>query len=271
MLAPRKRRLPGERRQIRGHHPPSQISPGGPVRSPLRHRPTRHRIGHLGHGCGDAFGLQRGDGGIGNAAGHDAGESFIHLASDVEGKPMQRAAPIQLHPYGGNLAGRRAMDVEPHASLSGASSGPGQTQISKGIDDDLLNATDIGRSVGHPAIATTPSGNREDGVAHQLTRPVVSEVSTPIDVDHFGSHRGWIHQQMFGFGPNPLGVRGWMLQQQQVIGRSGVERPLQRMGVVVRHSSQPTNMERATHDGYSSLDQSRVSRSCFTKPRNDAA
>ena len=80
-----------------------------------------------------------------------------------------------------------------------------------------------------------------------------------------------LRQQMLGFGANTFCIRGWMLQQQQVIGRPDVQRPLQRKGVVVRHASQPTNMERSPHVSYSSLDQSRVSRSCFTKPRNDAA
>ena len=180
----------------------------------------------------DALGAQRGHPAIRDPARHDVAEHG-QVGAHVERDAVECASPPgtgaqRAYADGGDLAGVRAAGVEPDARVLALARRPVQTEVGQRRDDDLLQAVHVLGASGGVV------GHRDDRVGHELTRPVVGDVTATVGPLEDGADRHRIdqHVALVGVRTQRVGVR--VRQDQQVVvdglGREGM---LERVGLVV--------------------------------------
>ncbi len=152
---------------------------------------------------------------------------------------MHRATVGEPDADRADLARRGTTDPDPHTGILVEAADVVDTQLLQRADDEPLDRADV--------IARTEGvGHVDDGIAHQLTGPVIGDVATALDRDEFGIDRGRLDQHVHAeVSTRAVGEHVGMFEQQQaVVGAVLEHRLLQRERLAVRDPSQPTHMER---------------------------
>ena len=102
------------------------------------------------HAHVDAFGHQRRDTAVSDAARHDVAE-HVQIGAHVESHPVQCAAaagsdPPCPHPDGGDLARVGPVGPDPDAGVRTHAGGAGQAEVGQRVDHHLFEAVDVGRA-----------------------------------------------------------------------------------------------------------------------------
>ena len=259
---------------------PDDILTVDPRAPPSLHGSRDDRVDDGAHVGGDAFGRQRGDRLVGDAARDDVVEER-EIGIDVEREPVHRAPAAQLH------ADRRDLAVlDPHARIPVEASGAAHAEIGERVDQQLLDGAHVRDRVGHAAAALPRHG--EDRIADELAGAVIRDVATSIGAHELGAHVRGRHEHVAHVGAHAERVDVRMLEQQQS-GRPSSARTTR----AATRAHRDTAPARATEPaalctlkslqstqsvchhgicrGHSSWDQSRVSRSSLTWRRNAVA
>lgn len=120
------------------------------------------------------FGLQRGDGGITDAAGHDTAERR-QIVHNVERHPVHRHAAGYSHSNRGYLAVVPGSAAHPYPAAA-RDALTGDTPVVTGADECILQTTHVGHDV-HRV------GQTNDWVGHHLAGPVPSDAPASVNLD----------------------------------------------------------------------------------------
>ena len=101
--------------------------------------------------------------------------------------------------------------IDPYAGMAIEASTPIEAQIGQGVDEQLLDLTDVGHRVCH---TTAPTRNGEHRIADQLARAVISDVAATINPLLARADLLGIHQKMIEIGIGSAGEDVVVLEQQ---------------------------------------------------------
>jgi hypothetical protein len=113
----------------------------------------------------------------------------------------------------------RARGVDPDTRETFQPAGIGEAEAGQGVDDQLFDLVDIGRSRARPRL------DRQDRVPDELARPVVSDVAATVHPEQFGPDACRVDQHVLGVGPDPRRVDMGVLQEQQPVVSAGTGGP----------------------------------------------
>ena len=154
---------------------------------------------------------------------------------DIEGEAVHRASSADADADGGDLAGSRAVRVDPDARVVAEPAGTGQAHVGQRVDDELLHRPDVG------AGGARHGRHADDRVADQLAGAMVGDVASPVSSRQLGPDRLRGDQDVLGLSPDPERVDVGMLEEEQiVVSGPGEQGALERVGIAVADPSEPS-------------------------------
>ena len=148
--------------------------------------------------------------------------------------------------------------------------GARHADVGQRVDDELLDRPHVCDRVGHATAALSRDG--ENGIADELARTVVGDITTTIGLDEISAHARRVDQHVRQIRVNAQREHVRVFEQQQVVVCRREQATLQRERVAVPHLAEPEHAQRLGAGGHaSSASQSWVSSISRNRFRNAAA